>query len=251
LEPFVFSIFSVPLHDNHNRGCHYIEVDESSTDDSCRVLLVEDDNELAGMLVEVFTTEGYPIDLAADGQRGLHFGLTRPYRLIVVDRGLPGMDGLDVVVRLRQRAVSARILMLTALGGTSDLVDGLDAGADDYLAKPFEISELLARTRALSRRAVDDADVIPLGAARLDMTLRGVHLPGGEFVALSGREFALIRSLAKRPRAVHSRTQLRRGVFDGADSESIVDTYVHYLRRKLGPGVVRTVYGLGYQIGAL
>jgi two-component system, OmpR family, response regulator QseB len=212
---------------------------------------VEDDGELAEMLVDLFAAEGYPTDHASDGQRGLHFGLTRSYRLIVVDRRLPGMDGLDVVMRLRRRAVSARILVLTALGGTADLVDGLDAGADDYLAKPFELAELLARTRALSRRAVDDAQVIPLGAARLDMTLRGAHLPGGEFVSLSGREFALIRLLATRPRAVHSRAQLRGRIFHGADSESIVDTYVHYLRRKLGPGVVRTVHGLGYQVGAL
>jgi two-component system response regulator QseB len=226
-------------------------VDESSTDCSRRLLLVEDDGELAEMLVDLFAAEGYPTDHASDGQRGLHFGLTRSYRLIVVDRRLPGMDGLDVVMRLRRRAVSARILVLTALGGTADLVDGLDAGADDYLAKPFELAELLARTRALSRRAVDDAQVIPLGAARLDMTLRGAHLPGGEFVSLSGREFALIRLLATRPRAVHSRAQLRGRIFHGADSESIVDTYVHYLRRKLGPGVVRTVHGLGYQVGAL
>ncbi|MCW6007507.1 response regulator transcription factor [Micromonospora sp. CPCC 205371] len=212
---------------------------------------MEDDGELAEMLVDLFTGEGYLTDHAPDGQRGLHFGLARQYRLIVVDRGLPGMDGLDVVARLRQRAVSARILMLTALGGTAHLVDGLDAGADDYLAKPFELAELLARARALSRRAVDDAELIPLGAAQLDITLRGAHLPNGEFVSLSGREFALIRSLATRPRAVHSRAQLRGRVFDGADSESIVDTYVHYLRRKLGPGIVRTVHGLGYQIGAL
>ncbi|WP_020519229.1 aminotransferase class I/II-fold pyridoxal phosphate-dependent enzyme [Catelliglobosispora koreensis] len=138
-----------------------------------------------------------------------------------------------------------------ALGGSEALVAGLDAGADDYLGKPFEIGELLARTRALSRRALDDAQVIPLGAAQLDIAQRGVQLPSGDFVSLSGREFALIRSLAKGPRAVHSRNQLRSRVFDGADSESIVDTYVHYLRRKLGPGIVRTVHGLGYQIGAL
>ncbi|WP_117207940.1 response regulator transcription factor [Allorhizocola rhizosphaerae] len=226
-------------------------MDERSTDGPRRLLLVEDDGALAGMLVELFTAEGFTVDHAPDGYRGLHFALTRAYRLIVVDRGLPGLDGLDLVVRLRQRAVSARVLMLTALGGCADLVDGLDAGADDYLAKPFEVAELLARTRALSRRAIDQAEVIPLGAARLDMAQRGVQLPSGDFVSLSGREFALIRSLARRPRAVHSRTQLRSRVFEGADSESIVDTYVHYLRRKLGPGVVRTVHGLGYQIGAL
>ena len=226
-------------------------MDEHSTVGSCRLLIVEDDRALAGMLVGLFAAEGYTVELAADGHRGLHFALTRPYRLLIVDRGLPGIDGLDLVVRLRQLAVPARILMLTALRGSADLVAGLDAGADDYLGKPFELAELLARTRALSRRALDDAQVIPLGAAQLDIAQRGVQLPSGDFVSLSGREFALIRSLAKGPRAVHSRNQLRSRVFDGADSESIVDTYVHYLRRKLGPGIVRTVHGLGYQIGAL
>src|SRR5688572_1106906 len=101
-------------------------MDERSTDGSYRLLIVEDDDALAGMLVDLFAAEGYIVDHAADGQRGLHLALTRPYRLLVVDRGLPGIDGLDLVVRLRQHAVPARILMLTALGGSADLVNGLD-----------------------------------------------------------------------------------------------------------------------------
>jgi two-component system response regulator QseB len=170
---------------------------------------------------------------------------------MIIDRGLPALDGLDIVVRLRQRSVAARILMLTALGGTADRVGGLDAGADDYLTKPFEVAELMARVRALGRRPFDDAKTIPLGAGQLDLARRGVQLPSGDQVTLSAREFELIRSLAARPRAVHSRTQLRNRVFGGAMSESIVDTYVHYLRRKLGRGIVRTIHGLGYQIGSL
>jgi two-component system response regulator QseB len=212
---------------------------------------MEDDRDLAAMLTELLIGDDYSVDIAADGQRGLHLGLTRPYEVIVVDRRLPAIDGLGVVVRLRRRAVQARILMLTALGETVDRVEGLDAGADDYMVKPFDVTELLARLRALARRPFDDAQVIGLGAGQLDVMLHVVRIPGGAPVSLSTREFELIRTLAVRPRTVHSRTQLRSRVFGGASSESIVDTYVHYLRRKLGGGVVRTVRGLGYQIGTL
>jgi two-component system, OmpR family, response regulator QseB len=226
-------------------------VHERSGAEPNRLLLVEDDRALADMLAGMFTADRYTVDLAHDGQRGLHLGLSRLYQVIMVDRRLPGIDGLDLVVRLRRRAVSARILMLTALGDTTDRVDGLDAGADDYLAKPFEVAELLARVRALGRRLFDGAQVIPLGEGELDLRQRGVRLPDGGRVGLTAREFALIRSLATRPGAVHSRGQLRGLVFPDAASESIVDTYVHYLRRKLGNGVVRTIHGLGYQVGTL
>ena len=226
-------------------------MNERLPDGSRRILLIEDDRDLAAMLTELFTDDGYTVDVAADGQRGLHLGLTRSYEVIVADRRLPAIDGLGVVVRLRRHAVHARILMLTALGETVDRVEGLNAGADDYMVKPFDVTELLARVHALARRPFDDAEVIRLGAGHLDMMLHVVQLPGGMPVSLSVREFELIRTLAVRPRTVHSRTHLRSRVFDGAESESIVDTYVHYLRRKLGGGVVRTVRGLGYQIGTL
>jgi len=169
----------------------------------------------------------------------------------VVDRVLPAMDGLDLVVRLRRGSVTTRVLMLTALAGLADRVQGLDAGADDYLPKPFEVAELQARVRALSRRDFDPVDSIPLGAGRLEIADRLVRLPDGSEVQLTVREFDLIRSLATRPRWVHSRRQLGQQVFQDARSETIVDTYVHYLRRKLGRGIVRTVHGLGYRIGSL
>lgn len=226
-------------------------VDEGSSIYPSRLLLVEDDRALAEMLASTFTADRYAIDLAHDGQRGLHLGLSQRYQVIMVDRRLPAIDGLDLVVRLRRRAVSSRILMLTALGDIADRIDGLDAGADDYLTKPFEVAELLARVRALGRRRFDAAHVIPLGRGLLDLRQQGVQLPDGRRVDLTGREFALIRSLATRPRTVYSRSQLLSLVFPDATGKSIVDTYVHYLRRKLGNGVIRTVHGLGYQIGTL
>jgi len=221
------------------------------TADTPSVLLVEDDAELAALLAGLIGAEGYRVDVAYDGQRGLHLGLGRPYRVMVIDRRLPDMDGLELIARLRRRAVPARVLVLTALGAHAERVRGLDAGADDYLAKPFDLDELLARIRALDRRLADGADLLPLGEGFLDRDTRDVALPDGTRVPLSPREFDLLHALAARPRAVHSRTQLRDQVFPDTAAESVVDTYVYYLRRKLGRQIVRTVYGLGYRIGPL
>jgi two-component system response regulator QseB len=227
--------------------CNHGDVDHQPP----RVLLVEDDTDLAEMLVRLLAADGFAIDLARDGQHGLSLGLSRRYEVAVVDRMLPALDGLDLVVRLRRRSVATRVLMLTAMDRLDDRVHGLDAGADDYLGKPFEVAELQARVRALSRRAVEPVESIPLGDGSLEIARRGVCLRGGGEVQLTAREFDLIRLLAGRPRWVHSRRQLRRQVFPEAASEAIVDTYVYYLRRKLGRGIVRTVHGLGYRIGTL
>ncbi|MET0494104.1 MAG: response regulator transcription factor [Actinoplanes sp.] len=216
-----------------------------------RLLLVEDDEDLTGLLTETLTDEGYVVDQAHDGHRGLHLGLTRPYDVMVIDRRLPALDGLDLVLRLRSRAVQTRALMLTALGTVGDRVAGLDAGADDYLVKPFEIDELSARVRALCRRTADAAETLRVGAGLLDLALRDAVAADGTRVALSAREFELLRVLAARPHNVHSRAELRSRVFDEAAAASIVDTYVYYLRRKLGKAVVRTVHGLGYRLGVL
>jgi two-component system response regulator QseB len=216
-----------------------------------KVLLVEDDRELAGMLGELLADEGYETEAAHDGQRGLHLGLTGRYDVIVIDRRLPVLDGLELLRRLRARAVTTRVLVLSALGEVADRVAGLDAGADDYLVKPFEAEELLARLRALGRRDLDGAECLPLGTAALDLQRHEVVLPRGERITLSGREFELLRTLAQRPKAIHPRAALRTRVFADSTGESIVDTYVYYLRRKLGRDAVRTVHGLGYQIGVV
>jgi two-component system response regulator QseB len=216
-----------------------------------RLLVVEDDPELGPMLVDLLGDEGYEVALAADGQRGLHLALTSTYDALIVDRGLPAIDGLDLVVRLRRRGVHAGVLFLTAFGTVADRVAGLDAGAEDYLVKPFEVAELLARVRALVRRHRDAADLLPLGGGALDTDRRVAVLTGRREVPLSGREFELLHVLAARPRMVFGRGELRRRVFEDTPAESIVDTYVYYLRRKLGRDAVRTVRGVGYQAGAL
>ena len=214
-----------------------------------RLLLVEDDAGLGPLLVDVLG-DVYDVDLAADGQAGLHAGLTRPYAVMVIDRGLPAIDGVDLVRRLRGRGVTTPILILTARAAVADRVEGLDAGAEDYLVKPFEIDELLARLRALRRRPIDRATTLDLGRRRFDVGGRQVIDPGGgPPVDLSGREAALLEVLARRPQQVFTRPELLAAVFDPADDPGSVDTYVYYLRRKLGREAVHTVHGLGYRLG--
>lgn len=123
-----------------------------------RVLLVEDDKDLAGLLTRLLADEGYEVDTAPDGQRALHQGLTRSYDVLVLDRGLPGIEGLDVLGRLRRAGMTQPVLVLSARANPADRVAGLDAGAEDYLSKPFDVDELLARLRALRRRHLDAAD---------------------------------------------------------------------------------------------
>jgi two-component system, OmpR family, response regulator QseB len=219
------------------------------------VLVVEDDPELRIMLVTVLTEDGYQVEVAADGHRGLHLGLTRNYDVLLLDRRLPAVDGVDLVGRLRSSGVTTPVLMLSALANPSHRVEGLDAGAEDYLGKPFDIDELLARLRALRRRHLDTARSLPLGDGRLDLDTRQV-LTGDTSgdqpaVRLSDRECALLATLAGRPTRVFSRHDLVAIVFPEAGSEIVVDTYVHYLRRKLGRGIVATVRGRGYQLGKL
>ncbi len=203
------------------------------------------------MLAGLLRQEGYAVDVARDGQRGLHLGLTGAYEVLVVDRGLPVVEGLDLVRRLRTKGVGAPVLVLTAQGTVADRVDGLDAGAEDYLVKPFDVDEFLARLRALRRRHGDSAEVLPAPGGRLDIARRLVERTDGSTVELSRTEADLLAVLARRPRQVFERDDLLAQVFGAADSPGSVDTYVHYLRRKLGRDVVRTVRGVGYRLGSL
>jgi two-component system, OmpR family, response regulator QseB len=215
------------------------------------ILLIEDDGDLRAMLSRILTDEGYRVVAVADGQSGLHRCLTDRYDAMIVDRGLPAIDGLDLTVRIRARGVTTPVLILTAYGSVADRVAGLDAGAEDYLVKPFDIDELLARVRALLRRRTQVGGQIRLGAGVVDVAARRARRADGVDVELSGRECALLRVLADRPGRIFTRDELRRQVFDHADSDSVVDTYVHYLRRKLGRGVISTMRGRGYRIGLL
>jgi two-component system response regulator QseB len=221
-----------------------------------RVLLVEDDPELVALLSGLLGEESYEVDTALDGHHGLHLGLTRDYDVLVLDRGLPAIEGLDLLARLRAHGVIAPVLVLSALGNPADRVAGLDAGAEDYLAKPFDVDELLARLRALRRRHVDTARFIRIGQRRLDLDARMVtpmfdspRAGSTTSLRLSKRECELLAVLASRPTRVFTRRELLSLAFENAEGESVVDTYVHYLRRKLGHDIVVTVYGRGYQLG--
>jgi two-component system, OmpR family, response regulator len=213
-------------------------------------MVVEDDRELGELLVRLFRGAGYGADLARDGQAGLHLGLTRRYDVLVIDRGLPAIEGLDLLARLRRSAVSTPAIILTALGTVEDRVAGLDGGAEDYLVKPFDVEELLARVRVLLRRPAGPPTTLPIGEREFDLVTRTVTGPGGRSATLSGREADLLRMLAEKPDQIFSRADILARVFPDAAAETLVDTYVHYLRRKLGPEVVRTLRGTGYQLGA-
>jgi len=216
-----------------------------------RLLVVEDDRALSTMLVELFTAEGYSVDAAYDGQQGMHAGLTGDYDAMIVDRGLAVMDGADLIAVLRSRGIDTPAMILTARGSVEDRVEGLDSGAQDYLVKPFEVAELLARIRALLRRADTASVVLSAGGMRLDLLTRRVSgaATGHHDTELTERECALLATLMRAPRRVFSRPQLLEQAFDGLESDAAVDLYVHYLRRKLGKNVVRTVHGSGYRFG--
>ena len=218
-------------------------------DRAARLLLVEDDPELAAMLTDLLTGEGYAVEVAGDGQRGLHLGLSREFDLMLLDRGLPAIEGLDLLTRFRARGRYVPTLMLSALGQPRDRVDGLDAGAEDYLGKPFDVDELLARLRALLRRPRDHTDVLHVPGGELDLATRSVLTESGDEITMSERETMLLSVLARSPRRVFTRRELVESVFEAAEDEGVVDTYVHYLRRKLHRGVVVTVRGLGYRLG--
>jgi len=216
-----------------------------------RVLVAEDDPRLAGMLTELLESEGYEVFVAADGQRALHLSLTPPVDVFVLDRGLPVLDGLDVLRRIRQSGLDVPVLVLSALGNPADRVEGLDGGAEDYLAKPFDVDELLARLRVLRRRGASTGSTIRFTGGALDADNRTVVLASGERSVLSERESALLEQLARRPTQVFSRAMLLESVFADADDPGVVDTYVHHLRKKFGRTLIETVRGLGYRMGSL
>lgn len=214
-----------------------------------RLLLVEDDRELAGLLGGLLTEEGYAVEVAPDGQRGLHLGLTQDYDVIVLDRGLPAIEGLDLLGRLRAKGVATPVLVLSARGNPADRVEGLDAGAEDYVTKPFDVDELLARLRGLLRRHVEHADVVRVPGGAIDVAAREVGLDLGEVVSLSAREADVLLHLARSPRRVFTREELLQAAFGDVEDTGLVDTYVHHLRRKLGRESVLTVRGVGYRLG--
>ena len=216
-----------------------------------RVLLLEDDVELADLVVRLLQADGADVTGVRDLQAALHAALTRQFDVLVLDRRVPDGDGVELLARLRGRGVGTPALVLTALGSVRDRVEGLDLGADDYLVKPFDAEELLARVRALLRRHLDAADAVPLGAGWIDNESLEAVRSDGSRVELSPAEASLLLQLCRRPNRVFSREELRATLSPDSNSASLIDTHVYSIRRKLGAEAVRTVRGIGYRAGHL
>jgi two-component system, OmpR family, response regulator MprA len=216
-----------------------------------RILIIEDDEEILRVLKRVLTYEGYIVDTALTGQAGLTLAREQRPDLVVLDWMLPKMDGLEVCRRL-QKIGNQPILMLTAKDTTQDRVDGLDAGADDYVVKPFEIEELLARIRALLRRtAADRVKVLEFMDLKLDSSTRKA-VRGEREISLTAKEYDLLELFMRHPRQVMTREVIFDRVWDydfGGES-NVLDVYIRYLRQKLEadeePRLIYTVRGVGY-----
>lgn len=215
-----------------------------------RLLLVEDDDRLAPIMVE-FLSESYEVTHRADGEAALATALAEEFDVMVIDRRLPGRNGVEVVQGIRRARVATPIMMLTALGALDDRVEGLDAGANDYLVKPFEFAELLARLRALRRTYTTNASTLAIGSWEFFPEDRIIQSPYLGPVALTPKETELLALLAQNPDRTFSRSQILSAVFTPSDLPGTVDTYVHYLRRKTEDSVVLTVRGKGYRLGYL
>ena len=221
-----------------------------------RFLVVEDDDKLARAMVRGLRHEGYAVDRAADGNAALMHAAVYDYDAVILDLMLPGRDGFDVCRTLRERDCWAPVLMLTARRGVDDRIRGLDAGADDYLAKPFDFGELLARLRALLRRAPAERPAqLCNGDLVVDPASRAVRRAGVP-VQLTAREYAVLEYLLRRAGEVVTRTDLLEHVWDEnhTGSTNVVDVYVGYLRKKLeqpfGRALIHTVRGAGFRLEA-
>lgn len=215
-----------------------------------RVLLVEDDAMIGEAVIAGLSADGYAIDWVRDGRAAeLSIG-THSYSLILLDLGLPSLDGLSVLKRIRARKLDVPVLILTARDTVADRIGGLDAGADDYLVKPFDLDELSARVRALLRRAAGRSEpVIEHGDLTLNPATHEVRVLG-RAVEVSAREFALLLALAERAGSVVSRAQLEEKLYgwNEAIGSNAIEVHVHNLRRKLGESLIRNVRGLGYTL---
>ncbi|MGF1472697.1 MAG: response regulator transcription factor [Rubrobacteraceae bacterium] len=220
-----------------------------------RILIVEDEQKLARLISRVLNEEGYAPETAHDGREGLSLALSEDYDLLILDWMLPDRSGVQILRALRAAEIGVPVLMLTARDQIEDRVEGLDAGADDYLPKPFAFPELLARVRALTRRSWKEGtrneNIFSAGDVTLDPVRHEVRR-GGERVELTAKEFALLATLLQRPGQVFTRPVLLDTVWDGSPEvyANVVDLYVSYLRKKLDrngeTSRIRTVRGVGY-----
>jgi two-component system OmpR family response regulator len=215
-----------------------------------RVLIVEDERKLAELVARGLREEGHAADIAVRGEDVVWMAEAAPFDVIVLDVMLPGLDGFGVCRRLREREIWTPVLMLTARDAVEDRVAGLDAGADDYLAKPFAFDELLARLRALTRRAPNERPtMLVVGELRLDPAARRVWRADVE-LELSGKEFTLLELFLRNVGTVLSRDQLLDGAWDMSFERrsNVIDVYVRNLRAKVGRDTIETVRGVGYRL---
>lgn len=215
-----------------------------------RLLLVEDEPSLRQQLLGALETTGYAVDSADNGKDAWFLGDTNPYDVVVLDLGLPVMDGITVLKRWRQSGRQMPVMILTARDSWSDKVAGIDAGADDYLAKPFHMEELLARLRALIRRQQGHASaVLSCGPIELD-TRTGRVTRDGATVTLTGHEYRVLAYLMHRPGCVVTRTELTEHIYaqDFDRDSNTIEVFIGRLRKKLSPDLIETVRGLGYRL---
>ena len=215
-----------------------------------RLLLVEDDTMIGEVVLDLLRAAHYAVDWVKDGVMAETALLTQTYDLVLLDLGLPRKDGLEVLRGLRLRKDRTPVLVATARDAVEQRIAGLDAGADDYVLKPYDLDELLARIRALMRRAAGRAEpVFEHGAVSINPTTREVHV-AGKLTVLSAREWAVLEALVARPGAVLSRAQLEEKLYSWRDevSSNAVEVYIHGLRKKLGSELIQNVRGVGYMV---
>jgi two-component system, OmpR family, copper resistance phosphate regulon response regulator CusR len=215
-----------------------------------RILIVEDESRIASFLEKGLRSNGFSTQVASDGESALGLARAGSFDLVILDLGLPGMDGFDVLRELRDRDTRLPVIILTARGGVHDTVAGLEGGADDYVAKPFRFDELLARVRVRLRGdRAPEPTVLEVGDVALDLRTRRV-VSGGRTFDLSAREFALAEVFLRHPGQVLAREQLLSQVwgYDFDPGSNIVDVYVGYLRRKVGKKRITSVRGMGYRL---
>lgn len=218
-----------------------------------RILLVEDDESLASGLASALTRANHLVEHVNDGQKAVDAFNVGGFDMAILDLGLPKLDGTEVLKIIRQKSNHIPVLILSARDATQDRILGLDLGADDYLTKPFELDELMARIRVLERRQSGKSqNLLEMGHLSLDLASFTVKWKG-DLLDLQRREFTLIKKLAENPQQVFSRSQLEESLYgwgDGVESNTI-DVHVHNLRKKISPDIIKTIRGIGYRIGKL
>jgi DNA-binding response OmpR family regulator len=216
------------------------------------ILLVEDDQDLATGLLEALRKEGLAINHVATGKEALHVIAAETPEIIILDLGLPDMDGLDVLKKLRKQHGDLPVLLLTARDTLGDKIAGLDSGADDYLPKPFEMAELLARLRALGRRtSTARSNVMSIGSVSMDTTSQAVTV-NGQMAELPRREYMLLKVLMENAGRVQTRDSLENKLYSWGEevASNALEVHIHHLRKKLGADFVTTVRGVGYTVKA-